>query len=183
MNEQVAATRAPQGAGQLAGLPVGSFRGGGMSVRSCNPTFRGAGRGAGSSGFFDLSRRCGSTNERDKKAMPIRSHSCHQRSAIRHSLFSPPSPLPSHCNGPSRFGKVACLPFSPRSARMPRSEERGGMAARSEAEAHSLLVYKSPAWKGGVLYSRVDYSVPSIYLSQGSVDRPFATLDTSTDGP
>ena len=42
--------------------------------------------------------------------------------------------------------------FSPRSARMPRSEERGGMAARSEAEAHSLLVYKSPAWKGGVLY-------------------------------
>ncbi|OGW49282.1 MAG: hypothetical protein A2V62_04065 [Nitrospirae bacterium RBG_19FT_COMBO_58_9] len=26
------------------------------------------------------------------------------------------------------------------------------MAARSEAEAHSLLVYKSPAWKGGVLY-------------------------------
>jgi hypothetical protein len=43
---------------------------------------------------------------------------------------------------------------SPRSARMPRSEERGGMAARSEAEAHSLLVYKSPARKGGVLYSR-----------------------------
>ena len=35
---------------------------------------------------------------------------------------------------------------------MPRSEERGGLAARSEAEAHSLLVYKSPAWKGGVLY-------------------------------
>ena len=28
----------------------------------------------------------------------------------------------------------------------------GGMAARSEAEANSLLVYKSPAWKGGVLY-------------------------------
>jgi hypothetical protein len=26
------------------------------------------------------------------------------------------------------------------------------MAARSEAEANSLLVYKSPAWKGGVLY-------------------------------
>jgi hypothetical protein len=42
--------------------------------------------------------------------------------------------------------------FSRRSARMPRSEERGGMAARSEAEANSLLVYKSPAWKGGVLY-------------------------------
>ena len=40
-----------------------------------------------------------------------------------------------------------------RSARMPRSEERGGMAAHSEAEANSLLVYKSPAWKGGVLYS------------------------------
>ena len=35
---------------------------------------------------------------------------------------------------------------------MPRSEERGGMAARSEAEVNSLLVYKSPAWKGGVLY-------------------------------
>lgn len=30
---------------------------------------------------------------------------------------------------------------------MPRSEERGGMAARSEAEANSLLVYKNPAWK------------------------------------
>ena len=42
---------------------------------------------------------------------------------------------------------------SRRSARMPRSEERGGMAARSEAEVDSLLVYKSPAWKGGVLYS------------------------------
>ena len=27
------------------------------------------------------------------------------------------------------------------------------MAAHSEAEANSLLVYKSPAWKGGVLYS------------------------------
>jgi hypothetical protein len=27
------------------------------------------------------------------------------------------------------------------------------MAARSEAEVTSLLVYKSPAWKGGVLYS------------------------------
>ncbi len=26
------------------------------------------------------------------------------------------------------------------------------MAARSEAEVTSLLVYKSPAWKGGVLY-------------------------------
>ena len=35
---------------------------------------------------------------------------------------------------------------------MPRSEERGGMAARSEAEINSLLVYKSPARKGGVLY-------------------------------
>ena len=41
---------------------------------------------------------------------------------------------------------------SRRSARMPRSEERGGMAARSEAEANSLLVYKSPARKGGVIY-------------------------------
>ena len=30
------------------------------------------------------------------------------------------------------------------------------MAARSEAEANSLLVYKSPAWKGGVLYSSGD---------------------------
>jgi hypothetical protein len=26
------------------------------------------------------------------------------------------------------------------------------MAARSEAEVTSLLVYKSPAWKGGALY-------------------------------
>ena len=26
------------------------------------------------------------------------------------------------------------------------------MADRSEAEVNSLLVYKSPAWKGGVLY-------------------------------
>jgi hypothetical protein len=26
------------------------------------------------------------------------------------------------------------------------------MAARSEAEVNSLLVYKSPAWKGGVHY-------------------------------
>jgi hypothetical protein len=36
---------------------------------------------------------------------------------------------------------------------MPCSEERGGMAARSEAEINSLLVYKSPARQGGVLYS------------------------------
>ena len=43
-------------------------------------------------------------------------------------------------------------PISRRSARMPRSEERGGMAARSEAEINSLLVYKSPAREGGVLY-------------------------------
>ena len=35
---------------------------------------------------------------------------------------------------------------------MPRSEERGGMAARSEAEINSLLVYKSHARKGGALY-------------------------------
>ena len=35
---------------------------------------------------------------------------------------------------------------------MPRSEERGGMAARSEAEINSLLVYKSLARQGGVLY-------------------------------
>ena len=27
------------------------------------------------------------------------------------------------------------------------------MAARSEAEANSLLVYKSPTWKGEVFYS------------------------------
>lgn len=27
------------------------------------------------------------------------------------------------------------------------------MAARSEAERNSFLVYKIPAWKGGVLYS------------------------------
>ena len=51
--------------------------------------------------------------------------------------------------------------LSPKSARMPRSEERGGMAARSEAEAHSLLVYKSPAWKGGVLYSSTPQSEKS----------------------
>ena len=43
---------------------------------------------------------------------------------------------------------------SRRSARMPRSEERGGMAARSEAEINPLLVYKSPTRQGGVLYSR-----------------------------
>ena len=30
------------------------------------------------------------------------------------------------------------------------------MAAHSEAEANSLLVYKSPAWKGGALYSTVN---------------------------
>ena len=42
--------------------------------------------------------------------------------------------------------------MSRRSARMPRSEERGGMAARSEAEINSLLVYKSPAREGGALY-------------------------------
>ena len=38
---------------------------------------------------------------------------------------------------------------------MPRSEERGGMAARSEAEINSLLVYNSPARQGGVLYFRL----------------------------
>jgi hypothetical protein len=32
------------------------------------------------------------------------------------------------------------------------------MAARSEAEANSLLVYKSPAWKGGVLYSLLRFT-------------------------
>ena len=41
--------------------------------------------------------------------------------------------------------------FSRRSARMPRSEERGGRAARSEAEANSRLGYNSPAWKGRLL--------------------------------
>ena len=45
--------------------------------------------------------------------------------------------------------------FPRRSARMPRSEERGGMAARSEAEINSLLVYKSPARQGGVLYTNL----------------------------
>jgi hypothetical protein len=35
---------------------------------------------------------------------------------------------------------------------MPRSEERGGLAACSKAEGNSLLVYKSSAWKDGVLY-------------------------------
>ena len=49
--------------------------------------------------------------------------------------------------------------ISRRSARMPRSEERGGMAARSEAEINSLLVYKSPARQGGVLYSNVESPV------------------------
>ena len=39
---------------------------------------------------------------------------------------------------------------------MPRSEERGGMAARSEAEINSLLVYKSPARQGGVLYLLIE---------------------------
>ena len=42
------------------------------------------------------------------------------------------------------------LTGSRRSARMPRSEERGGMAARSEAEVIPFLVYRSLAWKGGV---------------------------------
>ena len=51
---------------------------------------------------------------------------------------------------------------SRRSARMPRSEERGGMAAHSEAEANSLLVYKSPAWKGGVLYSSISSCTTNI---------------------
>ena len=32
------------------------------------------------------------------------------------------------------------------------------MAARSEAEANSLLVYKSPAWKGGALYFAVGHN-------------------------
>jgi hypothetical protein len=37
-----------------------------MRVRSCDPTFRGAWRGSGSSGFFGLSRLFGSTNEIDR---------------------------------------------------------------------------------------------------------------------
>ena len=51
--------------------------------------------------------------------------------------------------------------ISRRSARMPRSEERRGMAARSEAEAHSLLVYKNHAWKGGVLYLSRSHDDPA----------------------
>ena len=43
-----------------------------IGVRSCNNTFRGAWRGSGSSGFFGLSRVCGSTSERDKTAPRIR---------------------------------------------------------------------------------------------------------------
>jgi hypothetical protein len=35
--------------------------------KRCQESFRGAWRGAGSSGFFGLSRVCGSTNERDKR--------------------------------------------------------------------------------------------------------------------
>jgi hypothetical protein len=60
---------------------------------------------------------------------------------------------------------------------MPRSEERGGMAARSEAEANSLLVYKSPAWKGGVLYFdhdtfcrvKANFKTIPTYFSQGTI--------------
>ena len=63
------------------------------------------------------------------------------------SLRNVSPPLINHCRQ-RRHG----IAFSRRSARMPRSEERGGMAARSEAERNSLLVYKSPARKGGVLY-------------------------------
>ena len=36
----------------------------------CQKPFRGAWRGAGSSGLFGLSRVCGSTNERDQPAPP-----------------------------------------------------------------------------------------------------------------
>ena len=56
---------------------------------------------------------------------------------------------------------------------MPRSEERGGMAARSEAEANSLLVYKSPARKGGVIYLTHTWSsdnspIVSVRVSDGT---------------
>ena len=50
---------------------------------------------------------------------------------------------------------------------MPRSEERGGMAARSEAEINSILVYKSPARQGGVLYCS-----PAYTASNGTADGP-----------
>ncbi|MEP6889840.1 MAG: hypothetical protein ABI955_03980, partial [Nitrospirota bacterium] len=40
------------------------------------------------------------------------------------------------------------------------------MAARSEAEANSLLVYKSPAWKGGVLY----YHLATVLAQDDSQD-------------
>ena len=36
------------------------------------------------------------------------------------------------------------------------------MAARSEAEVISLLVYKSPAWKGGVLYFNQSHILASL---------------------
>ena len=66
---------------------------------------------------------------------------CPRRASFFHPRFFPPRPMGE---GPGRLSR--------RSARMPRSEERGGMAARSEAEMNSLLVYKSPARQGGVLY-------------------------------
>ena len=60
---------------------------------------------------------------------------------------------------------------------MPRSEERGGMAARSEAEINSIVVYKSPARQGRVLYS-------VLHIGEGAISRagihcmnPFGYLD------
>ena len=64
---------------------------------------------------------------------------------------------------------------------MPRSEERGGMAARSEAEINSLLVYKSPARQGGVIYCALLYmplenlSMPISVASATSETRACAT--------
>jgi hypothetical protein len=57
---------------------------------------------------------------------------------------------------------------------MPRSEERGGMAARSEAEANSLLVYKSPARKGGVIYCLL--GSPGWFANKKAVDPSYALL-------
>ncbi len=88
------------------------------------------------------------------------------------------------------------IPRSRRSARMPRSEERGGMAAHSEAEANSLLVYKSPAWKGGgslLRQSSEDVSrnlghqgiveVPSPLGASNSHDRSYFGPQTQHRGP
>lgn len=63
-----------------------------IEVRSCNPTFPGAWRGAGSSGCFNQPRVCGSTNERVKTAQRTTS-----------TASESPSPhLSSHNGGPGR---------------------------------------------------------------------------------